>query len=111
MTHSNINSKPAAGITSLRTVLIGAGIAFLVISYFLIGAGPGNPAWPKYWQIKPLIMVPMAGAAGGAFYAFLRNIRVLGGWKTLAGVVIGIIGYLFILWIGIVLGLNGTMWD
>ncbi|PST83153.1 potassium transporter KefB [Pedobacter yulinensis] len=107
----NENLRKQGTSTLIKPMLIGAGIAFFVIAYFLIGAGKGNPAWPAYWQVKPLLMVPVAGAMGGAFYHLLGNLRAMGGWKAVLGTVIGILGYVFILWIGTVLGLNGTMWD
>ncbi|GAB3902252.1 hypothetical protein GCM10028803_28490 [Larkinella knui] len=92
-------------------MLQGAGIAFLLIVVFLLGVKNPNPAWGKFWMIKPLLVVPIAGAAGGVFYYLMDHLRYQGGWKKIAALVLGLLGYLFVLWIGTVLGLNGTLWN
>ena len=92
-------------------ILIGAGIALILISVFLISAGEGDPSWPKLWFIRPLIIVPLAGAAGGAFYYFMMNLPVKSAWKKLFVILLGLIGYIVAFWLGSVLGLDGTWWD
>ena len=94
-----------------KRILFGAGIALILISAFLISAGEGNPEWPKLWMVRPLIIVPIAGAAGGAFFYIMDHLRYQGGWKKIAAVILSVVGYLFVLWIGTVLGLDGTWWD
>ncbi|MGX5820174.1 hypothetical protein ACWKWU_18400 [Chitinophaga lutea] len=97
--------------TLLKCVLIGGGIALVLISAFLIGAGQGNPSWPKTWFVRPLVIVQLAGAAGGACFYMLAYAWGQSGWKKALGIVLGLILYVFVLWIGTVLGLDGTYWD
>ena len=112
MTHAqNLPAQPINTTSLLKRMLLGAGIALALISLFLFQVKNPNPAWPTYWMVKPLIMVPLAGAAGGAFTYFLDNLRSKGGWKTAAAILSSIIGFIFALWIGTVLGLNGTLWN
>ena len=94
-----------------KRMLQGAGIAFLLISIFLYGVKDPNPLWPKYWMAKPLIIVPVAGAIGGLFYHFMGHLRNQDGWKKWLANVASLIGYLIALWLGTVLGLNGTLWN
>ncbi|WP_246202129.1 potassium transporter KefB [Spirosoma agri] len=94
-----------------KRMVQGAGVALLLIAFFLFKSGEPNPEWGKLWMIKPLLMVPVAGAMGGAFYYFMDYLRYQGGWKKLIATVLSLIGYIFALWIGTVLGLNGTMWN
>jgi hypothetical protein len=111
---TQINNQPTTPIHSAsmtKRMLQGAGIALALISMFLLSAGEGNPAWPKYWMLKPLFMVPFAGAMGGVFYYFMDHMRYLGGWRKAVAFIISFIGYVIALWMGTVLGLNGTMWD
>jgi hypothetical protein len=90
-----------------KRMLIGGGIALAVILFFVIGAGKGKPEWGSYWMVKPLILTPLIGAiAGACTYKFEQL-----GWNKALTIMLNIIGYLFALWIGIVLGLNGTMWN
>lgn len=94
-----------------KRMLQGAGIALTLIIFFLLGAGEPNPDWPKLWMIKPLIMVPLAGALGGVFYYNMDHLRYLGGWRKALAYALSLIVYIVVLWLGTVLGLNGTMWD
>ena len=94
-----------------KRMLQGAGIAFVLISLFLLSAGEPDPNWPKLWMIRPLIIVPIAGAVGGVFYYFMDHLRYQNGWKKLLANILSIIGYIIVLWLGTILGLDGTMWD
>jgi hypothetical protein len=95
----------------VKRMLQGAVIALILISIFLITAGEPDPAWPKLWMLRPLIIVPLAGAMGGVFYYLMDRFRDQGRWKTILVNILSLIGYLFVLWIGTVLGLDGTMWN
>lgn len=94
-----------------KRMLQGAAIALTVISFFLIGNDGANHQWSKFWVIRPLIIVPIAGALGGVFYYYMDHLRHQGGWKNVLAIFVSLIGYLVILWVGIVLGLAGTLWD
>jgi hypothetical protein len=111
MVHNNqAESQPLQLASFAIPMAIGAGIAFLVISFFVFGVDAPHPEWSKYWRIRPLIITPLAGAAGGAFYAFMTYLSTRGLNRTLA-VILSIAVYLVGLWLGTVLGLDGTMWD
>jgi hypothetical protein len=83
----------------------------VLISFFLANAGDPDPAWPALWWIKPLLVVPVAGSFGGAFYHLMEDMRKPGLWRMVLAGFISLVGYVFTLWIGTVLGLNGTMWN
>ncbi|WP_210465118.1 potassium transporter KefB [Rufibacter roseolus] len=109
-TQNNLTAQPNHSVSIMKPVLIGAAIALLVISFFVFGVDYPNPAWGKYWMIKPLIITPLAGATGGAFYAFMAYQSSRGFNRTLA-ILLSIVVYLIGLWLGTVLGLAGTMWN
>lgn len=92
-------------------MLLGAAIGLVAISIFVFGADNPDPSWPSNWQVKPLILTPIITAMGGAGVAFLAPMRRQSGWVMALGYVMSIVGFAVALWIGIVLGLNGTMWD
>lgn len=92
-------------------VVIGGLIAFALISFFVFGVDNPNPEWPDNWQIKPLILTPLAGMAGGLFFHFLEGWRSKSGWVGFASLLLSILGFLVALWMGTILGLNGTMWN
>jgi hypothetical protein len=111
MTPQQPSSSFPTFISPLKRALIGAGIGLALISLFLFNAGEPNPEWHALWRLKPLIMVPLAGAGGGLWYAFLDSLSAPGTWKKLVTVLLGVIGFIIALWMGTVLGLNGTYWD
>lgn len=110
MTHTNNLKHSAKTISLTKSMLLGAGIALLLINLLLLQVEEPNPEWPKYWMLRPLIIVPLAGATGGAFYHFLGRIRQHGGWRNVFGIVLGLLIYIIGLWLGTVLGLAGTLW-
>ena len=91
-------------------MLYGAAIALLFIGIFLLGA-QSEPEWSQYWILRPLLIVPIAGAFGGAFFHLMGIPRSKGGWVKAFSILFSFIGYVVIVWLGIVLGLDGTLWD
>ena len=89
----------------------GAAIALILISVFLFSVDEPDPNWPKLWMLKPLFIVPVAGALGGVFYYYMDQLRYQGGWKNVLANILSLVGYLVVLWLGTVLGLNGTLWN
>lgn len=111
MTNENeFQTQTHSPVPIIKTMLAGAGIALLAISFFVFGVDDPNLDWGKYWMIRPLIITPLAGAIGGAFYSFMDYQSSRGFNRTL-GILIALVVYVIGLWLGIVLGLDGTMWD
>lgn len=112
MTQRNgLQNKPIHPASVGKRIGHGAGIGFILILLFLLGAGEPEPEWPKLWMIKPLLMVPAAGALGGVFYYKMDHLRCQGGWREALAYILSLIVFIIVLWLGTVLGLNGTMWD
>lgn len=94
-----------------KRMITGAVIALIPISALLITVKNADPAWGKLWFLRPLIVVPLAGAMGGLFYHLMEGLRKRGGSNTIIANIIGVLVYLFIIWVGTILGLDGTLWD
>ncbi len=111
MTTGN-NTSAGQQIPSLaKPLLVGGGIGLILISIFLSGVHDPNPAWGKLWMIRPLVIVPLAGAMGGLFYYFMRHLSATGSLNKSGAIVLSIVVYIIGLWLGTVLGLDGTLWD
>jgi hypothetical protein len=108
---NNLPTSPVHSASLSKRMLIGAAFALIPISLLLLSVDHPNPAWPKFWMIRPLIIVPLAGAVGGAFSYYMEQFRVQGGWKAAAAIVVSVLVYFIGLWLGIVLGLDGTLWN
>jgi hypothetical protein len=107
---NELQNQPIHPVSFVKPMLVGAGIALLAISFFVFGVDEPHPEWGRFWRIRPLIITPLAGAMGGAFYAFMDDQRSRGFSRTLA-IFLSVVVYLIGLWLGIVLGLDGTMWN
>ncbi|MFZ6009251.1 MAG: hypothetical protein ACOYXT_02790, partial [Bacteroidota bacterium] len=78
MTRTNSTSPPSE--TSLaKRMIVGAGIGLTLITLFLLSADEPDPAWGKLWMIRPLIVVPFAGAMGGLCQHFILGFHNLAG--------------------------------
>lgn len=95
----------------IRSVVIGAVIGLTVIVTFLLQVHNPRPEWPEYWMVKPLLIVPIAGSAGDICFHLLRSLRHKGGLASVAGYALSLLIYLVGIWMGIVLGLDGTLWN
>ena len=101
-----LNSRSMA-----RYALIGGIIGLTLITIFLLGVKHADPSWPKYWQLRPLLVVPIAAAGGGLFLYFVTALFGNNSWSKIVAVIIGMIGFIISLWLGTVLGLDGTLWN
>lgn len=95
----------------LKRMLLGAGIGLALISFFLLNVKNPDPSWPEYWMIRPLIVVPVAVAGAGLCFHFLDKYRFENGWNKTFITVLGILGHIIALWMGMVVGLDGTLWN
>ncbi|MBO9154720.1 hypothetical protein ACFOTA_21075 [Chitinophaga sp. GCM10012297] len=107
---SNQNSPSLPRPSLLKRVLIGAGIALVLITIFLFPV-EGRPEWGAFWKVRPMIVVPLAGAAGGVCSYFIQNLFGAGGRRKALVVILSVIVYIVGLWMGTILGLDGTLWD
>ncbi|NID13142.1 potassium transporter KefB [Fibrivirga algicola] len=94
-----------------KRMLLGAAIALVLITLFLLGVKSPKPEWGEFWMVRPLIIVPLAGAAGGFFYYFVQRQNLRSTSQRIVFTVLGLFGYIIALWMGFVLGLDGTLWD
>jgi hypothetical protein len=110
--NSNHNQKLIVPNLSLnRYMLIGGSISFFVIAFFLLQVKHPKPEWGSFWMVRPLLIVPLAGATGGACYYVLMKLRFKRGRKKVWVYILGIFIYLAGVWMGIILGLDGTLWN
>ena len=112
MTHvNNLTAQPGHTDPLLKRMLIGAGIGLVVIAFFILPVKHPRAEWGQLWMLKPFIITPLSGAMGGLVAHFMTHFRKQYGWNKaltyLLTAIICVIG----LWMGIVLGLNGTLWN
>lgn len=94
-----------------RKLLTGAIIGLVVISLFVFSVNDPDPAWGNYWRVRPLIITPIIAAFG--MLAFLLK-DLVGPKRPVMRLVIfllSLFGFIVALWLGIVLGLDGTLWN
>jgi hypothetical protein len=110
MTQSN-NPAQSEQLSLSKRMIIGTCVGLFVILFFLLRVNDNHPDWGQYWMIRPLLVTSFAGAmAGLCNYVIIRFHSRFGVNKiiaVIASMLISVIG----LWMGIVLGLVGTMWN
>ena len=111
MTQTNHQTSQSDQLSLSKRMLFGAAIGLLLISLFLFSAGPPNPNWGKLWMIRPLIMVRLAGAVGGLCNFYFLNFHERVGVNKTTALILSVIVFTIGLWLGTVLGLDGTMWN
>lgn len=94
----------------LNRMLLGAGIGLAVILFFIAGTET-QPDWPELWKVRPLIVTPLTGALGGLLFYFSSQLLPLLGIPRVLAYFLSFVGFVIVLWLGIVLGLDGTLWD
>ena len=89
---------------------LGGLIGLMLIAVFLYPSDP-NPEWGRFWWVRPFIIVPFAGAMGGAFNYIVSQQTFTRRWVKIAAIIFSLFVFLVGLWMGFVLGLDGTYWD
>ena len=107
---NNSTSQPHQG-SLLKRMLLGAAIGLCVIALFIFPGGEPNPSWGSLWMVRPLIVVPLAGAMGGLCNFFILHYHTQFGIHKIIAVIVSVFVFVVGLWLGIVLGLDGTMWN
>src|SRR5688572_30407821 len=97
---------------SLRNrMIIGAIAGLAVVAFLLFAAGAADPAWGKYWMIRPIIVLTFAGAMAGLCNYIILHYRHLAGLHRIVAIIISLVVSLVGIWMGIVLGFDGTLWN
>ena len=69
MTQSiKLKNQPVHLVLDGKQMLQGTAIGLILVTFYLVGVGEPEPAWPKFWIVKFLLMVLVAGGLGGIFY-------------------------------------------
>lgn len=95
----------------INSFALGFAIAFLLVFGLIVTVNNPNPVWGKNWFVKPLILTPTVAAFGGFAFYYLSSISFRNQWISIAKTIVSILAYIFFLWIGTVIGFNGTLWN
>lgn len=105
------NQKGIHKVPLFKRMIVGGSIAMLLIIVFLYGVDHPKPEWGKLWKLRPILVVSFAGAMGGLIFHIMDYYRSKGGWWKIIANIASLIAYIIGLWLGTVLGLDGTLWD
>jgi hypothetical protein len=92
-------------------MLTGAIIGLFIISFFVLSVDDPDPDWGKYWMIRPLVITPLAAAFGMLSFFLKDFIHPRGKFLTILVFSLSLVVFVIALWLGFVLGLDGTLWD
>jgi len=94
-----------------KRALIGALIGFGIISLFVFTVTNPNPEWGENWKVRPLIVTPLATALATLSFLLKNLFEPKRKWVKALVVLISTVGFAIGLWLGVVLGLDGTLWN
>ena len=92
-------------------MIIGGTIGLAIISIFVFGGDNPKPEWGANWRMRPLILTPLVAAMGGAAFYLTPFLNPKSNFIRVVLYAFSVLAFIVALWIGIVLGLDGTMWD
>jgi hypothetical protein len=97
--------------TILLNVLTGYVVGLGVISLFISAVDHPKPEWGTYWMLRPLIITPLASACGALALLLPDFLKLITPWKRILALLAGLLLFMAAMWTGIILGLDGTLWD
>ncbi len=105
----NINPINAGAV--IRHFIFGLIIGFIAISFFVFTVDHAPAEWGPRWMIRPLVVTPLVGGLAGLFLYAGKLLETPSKWMKIVAITGSVLAFLILLWIGIILGLDGTMWD
>lgn len=75
MTQSSNPSSQSSQAWQIKPILLGAAVGLVV--FFFFSRGEGKPEWGPLWKIRPLLVLPLAGAFWGVCYNYLVRQKFL----------------------------------
>lgn len=94
-----------------KFALAGGFIALCWIALLVFSVRETPESWSDYWRLRPLVVTPLSGAFGGLFFYLMAVRSRFSGWMRILAAIAGLLGYLVAVWLGTVLGLDGTLWN
>ena len=91
---NNINRKSV-----ITRMLIGAILGLGLISLYVFSVKNSNPEWGKLWMIRPLVIVPLAAAAGSLFFSSIDLLRSQSSWKKILLLILSTFAFIVALWV------------
>lgn len=95
----------------IKRMLIGAVVGFIIIALLVLPIKNPNLEWGKFWIIRPLVITPLMAAFGSLVFFVKDILQPQNAWKKYLIIGLSIFTFIVTLWIGIILGLDGTLWD
>lgn len=92
-------------------MITGTIIGLAVISLFVFSVNDPDPDWGNNWRIRPLIVTPLVAAFGFLSFYLKEYIHPKSDWGKITVFLISAVAFVVALWLGTVLGLDGTLWN
>ncbi|MDA3614427.1 LrgB family protein [Polluticaenibacter yanchengensis] len=106
-----LNFRQISAATIAKTMLTGLVTGLVIISLFVFTVNNPKPEWGNNWRMQPLLLTPLVVAFGSLVFFANRIFQPQN--KTVKTLLLigSIIAFVFSIWIGIIIGLNGTLWN
>jgi hypothetical protein len=92
-------------------IVFGFALALAFVGFIILSVDNPKPEWSDYWFVRPLLITPIIGGFGGASCYLINTVVIQNSFVKLLRILFSIIVFIFFIWIGTVLGLDGTLWN
>lgn len=90
---------------------IGGLFNLILVSVFIFMGPPGHAEWGKFWVVRPVCVMTLAGLTGGSIFYYMTHYLQPVRWKKAVAFFGSGLIYIIGLWMGMVLGFVGTWWN
>ena len=108
---NQLSNVQISSASVLKAGAIGALIGLGFISLMVFPLDNPRPEWGEYWRVRPLLLTPFVAALGAICGYLVLKVGAHYGINRTVSFIIGLLGFIISLWLGIVLGLAGTLWN
>lgn len=95
----------------LKKMVPGALIGLALISFFIFSVDNPDPTWGNNWRVRPLILTPLVSAFGMLAFLLKDYIQPKTAGGKITVFLISTLAFIISLWMGIIIGLDGTLWN
>jgi hypothetical protein len=95
----------------LLRMFLGWCIGLIIILIFIFDVNEPHPDWGDQWFVKPVLLTPAVTGFGILSFYLIRIVHPTTNVGRALTYLLSSLLFLVSIWLGIVIGLNGTLWN
>ena len=95
----------------IKIVLLGFALGLFIASMLIHNVSFPKLSWGPNWYIKPMLVLSFVASIGSIPFYFANQYEASNHSKKILAYLGATLFLLFFIWIGIILGFDGTIWN